>query len=41
MTKPAKIGFLIPEYPGQTHSFFWREMEATSGQRQTAIGIGE
>ncbi len=23
---PKKIGFLIPEFPGQTHSFFWREM---------------
>lgn len=23
-----KIGFLISEYPGQTHSFFWREMSA-------------
>ena len=22
------IGYLIPEYPGQTHSFFWREIEA-------------
>lgn len=21
-----KIGFLIPEFPGQTHSFFWREI---------------
>jgi len=23
-----KIGFFIPEFPGQTHSFFWREMQA-------------
>lgn len=23
-----KIGFFIPEFPGQTHSFFWREMKA-------------
>lgn len=22
----TKIGYLIPEYPGQTHSFFWREI---------------
>ncbi len=21
-----KVGFLIPEFPGQTHSFFWREI---------------
>lgn len=24
----AKIGYLIPEFPGQTHVFFWREREA-------------
>ncbi len=23
-----KIGVFIPEFPGQTHSFFWREIEA-------------
>ena len=23
-----KIGYIIPEFPGQTHSFFWREMQA-------------
>lgn len=23
-----RIGYLIPEFPGQTHSFFWREMQA-------------
>ena len=23
-----KIGYLIPEFPGQTHIFFWREMRA-------------
>lgn len=22
------IGYVIPEFPGQTHSFFWREIEA-------------
>jgi colanic acid/amylovoran biosynthesis glycosyltransferase len=22
----TKIGYVIPEYPGQTHSFFWREL---------------
>ena len=21
-----KIGYLVPEFPGQTHIFFWREM---------------
>jgi colanic acid/amylovoran biosynthesis glycosyltransferase len=28
MTPPAPIGYLIPEFPGQTHSFFWREIQA-------------
>ena len=21
------IGYLVPEFPGQTHNFFWREIE--------------
>ncbi len=29
MTKPKHhIGYLIPEFPGQTHAFFWREIQA-------------
>jgi colanic acid/amylovoran biosynthesis glycosyltransferase len=24
---PQRIGYLIPEFPGQTHIFFWREIE--------------
>ena len=28
MTETRKIAVLIPEFPGQTHSFFWREIEA-------------
>ena len=28
MSLPRRIGVLIPEFPGQTHSFFWREIEA-------------
>lgn len=28
MSPPARIAILIPEFPGQTHSFFWREIEA-------------
>lgn len=24
----TKIGYLIPEFPGQTHIFFWREIQA-------------
>jgi colanic acid/amylovoran biosynthesis glycosyltransferase len=26
-----KIGVLIPEFPGQTHAFFWRELAALRG----------
>jgi colanic acid/amylovoran biosynthesis glycosyltransferase len=28
LNKPSPIGYLIPEFPGQTHAFFWREMRA-------------
>lgn len=28
MSLPRRIAVLIPEFPGQTHSFFWREIEA-------------
>ncbi len=27
-TCPRRIGYLVPEFPGQTHVFFWREIEA-------------
>lgn len=27
-----KIGYFIPEFPGQTHIFFWREMRALAEQ---------
>ncbi len=26
--KKSKLGYLIPEFPGQTHIFFWRELNA-------------
>lgn len=33
MTAPlTRIGVLIPEYPGQTHSFFWREMQRVAAR---------
>ena len=22
------LGYLVPEFPGQTHAFFWREIQA-------------
>ncbi|MDC0736815.1 glycosyltransferase family 4 protein [Cognatishimia sp. SS12] len=28
MTKSPTLGYLIPEFPGQTHIFFWREILA-------------
>jgi colanic acid/amylovoran biosynthesis glycosyltransferase len=28
MTVPCRIGYLVPEFPGQTHTFFWREVKA-------------
>ncbi len=26
------LGYLVPEFPGQTHAFFWREAQALSAQ---------
>lgn len=28
MNKLRPIGYLVPEFPGQTHAFFWRELSA-------------
>ena len=28
MTPPVPIGYLVPEFPSQTHAFFWRELNA-------------
>lgn len=28
MTQPSPIGYLVPEFPNQTHAFFWREVSA-------------
>lgn len=28
MTQPLRIGYIVPEFPGQTHIFFWREIQA-------------
>lgn len=36
MSLPARVAILIPEFPGQTHSFFWREIEALA----SGHGIG-
>ena len=27
MAKQLKIGYLVPQFPGQTHIFFWRELK--------------
>jgi glycosyltransferase involved in cell wall biosynthesis len=29
--RSLRIGYLVPEFPGQTHAFFWREIEALRG----------
>jgi len=31
---PEKIGILIPQFPGQTHIFFWREIQTTKYGRE-------
>ena len=28
MPRPLRIGYLVPQFPGQTHIFFWREVFA-------------
>jgi len=28
LNTPSPIGYLVPEFPAQTHAFFWREMQA-------------
>ena len=28
MSRPLRIGYLVPQFPGQTHIFFWREIKA-------------
>ncbi len=34
-TTPLKIGYLIPQFPGQTHIFFWRECDALGDMNVT------
>ena len=28
MSHPLSIGYIVPQFPGQTHIFFWRELQA-------------
>ncbi|CUH79431.1 exopolysaccharide biosynthesis GT4 family glycosyltransferase EpsE [Tropicibacter naphthalenivorans] len=28
MSQPLRIGYIVPQFPGQTHIFFWREIQA-------------
>jgi len=32
MTAPRQIGYLVPQFPGQTHIFFWREINELSAR---------
>ena len=36
---PARLGVLIPEYPGQTHSFFWREMQSVRARSGHSVMV--
>jgi colanic acid/amylovoran biosynthesis glycosyltransferase len=38
MDGEVSIGYLIPEFPGQTHSFFWREIMELE-RRRVRVGI--
>jgi colanic acid/amylovoran biosynthesis glycosyltransferase len=33
MTATKRIGYLVPEFPGQTHIFFWRELQVLKEMR--------
>src|SRR4051812_48909209 len=33
---PLRMGYLIPEFPAQTHVFFWREVVAL---REMGVGV--
>lgn len=37
MCAPLRLGYLIPQFPGQTHIFFWRELEALKARGVTPI----
>lgn len=39
MSLPDRIGVLIPEFPGQTHSFFWREITALKARHGVDVQI--
>jgi glycosyltransferase involved in cell wall biosynthesis len=28
VSRPLRIGYIVPQFPGQTHIFFWREIQA-------------
>ncbi|MBE9636027.1 exopolysaccharide biosynthesis GT4 family glycosyltransferase EpsE [Salipiger mangrovisoli] len=35
MPQKLRIGYLVPQFPGQTHIFFWREIEALEAMGHT------
>ncbi|KAA9135528.1 exopolysaccharide biosynthesis GT4 family glycosyltransferase EpsE [Microbacterium caowuchunii] len=37
-SRTTSLGYLVPEFPGQTHAFFWREVEALESAG-TAVDI--
>ena len=36
----VRIGYLVPEFPGQTHAFFWREIRALEGLGVEPVIVG-
>jgi colanic acid/amylovoran biosynthesis glycosyltransferase len=37
MTTQRRLGYLVPEFPGQTHIFFWRELQVLHGMGVTPV----
>ncbi|MEM8756814.1 MAG: glycosyltransferase family 4 protein [Planctomycetota bacterium] len=39
MSTPHRIGYLVPNFPSQTHAFFWREMNALGEQAGREVPV--
>ncbi|WP_417524650.1 exopolysaccharide biosynthesis GT4 family glycosyltransferase EpsE [Marinovum sp.] len=37
MSQPDTLGYLVPQFPGQTHIFFWREIAALEAMGVTPV----
>ena len=40
MTATRTLGYLVPQFPGQTHIFFWREIADWSSPLKVVHQLG-